>query len=416
MTFGLLIFVQLKRHKEITMDGTILGQGTFVASPIGASGLGAIRTYSNPYIAAVPSGVDWIRVLNYSAYGSNGVTTANFQGTGNASIGFEFYWQRGMPQGTALVQYKGAASAAVDADVLLTGGFTLYDPSGQTPGAIPLLSAPVATTATTNATQPVVSTGSTAGLTVGSVLRMSNTAQSDVNGIDMVVSAITVNTSFTLLFAGNALATAPGAIGGTGFYRIVNFDPIFYPRRRYITNITQAANGQVSTSVPHQYVAGQAVRFNIPNVSGMIQLNPTPGNNYLTATVVTVVDSYNFTININTSAFNAFTWPTIAQQPSSFPEVTPLGEDTASALLSTQPQTPIDIFGNQIFNTNTGILSDSTVNTAFLGMIFGSGGNGSALGTPILGPAGSGATSNAGVISSPDTLYWVAGKSTYGGL
>lgn len=398
------------------MDGTIIGQGSFNASPIGASGLGAIRTYSNPYIAKVPSGVDWVRVVNFSAYGSNGVTTANFQGTGNASIGFEFYWQRGMPQGSALVQYKGAASAAVDADVLLSGGFTIYDPTGNTPGTTPVLSAPVATTASTNATQPVVSTGNTAGLSVGSIVRMSNTAQTDVNGVDMVVSAITANTNFTLLFAGNALATAPGAIGGAGFYRIVNFDPIFYPRRRFITNITQAINAQVSTSIPHQYVAGQAVRFNIPTVSGMTQLNPTPGNNYLSATVVTVIDSYNFTINIDTTAFTAFTYPTIAQQPSSFPEVTPLGEDTASALLSTQPQTPIDIFGNQINSTNTGILSDSTVNTAFLGILFGSGGNGAALGTPIIGPAGSGATSNAGVVSNPDFLYWVAGKSTYGGL
>lgn len=397
------------------MDGTILGQGFFLASPIGASGLGSVRTYSNPFIAQIPSGVDWIKVRNYSAWGSNGVTTANFQGTANASIGIDFFWQRGMPQGQALVYYKGATTAVVDADVILTGGFTLYDPTGQTPGTIPLLGAPVATTATTNATQPVVSTGSTAGLSVGSIVRLSNTAQTDVNGIDMVVSAITTNTNFTLLFASNALANVPGAIGGAGFYRIVNFDPIFYPRRRVITNITQATNGQVSTAIAHQYVAGQAIRFNIPTVSGMIELNPTPGNNYLTATVVTVVDSYNFTININTTSFTPFTYPTIAQQPSSFPEVTPVGEDTASALLSTQPQTPIDIFGNQINATNTGILSDSTVNTAFLGMIFGSGGNGAALGTPIIGPAGSGSTNNTGVVSNADTLYWVAGKSTFGG-
>lgn len=398
------------------MDGTIIGQGTFTASPIAASGLGAIRTYSNPVYVQIPSAADWMKVTNFSQWGANGVTTANFQGTGNASIGIEFFWQRGMAPGTGIVTYKGATSAALDGDTLVTGGFTLYDPTGQSTYSTPVLGPAIATTATTNATQPAVSTGNTAGLVVGSIVRMSNTAQTDVNGIDMVVSAVTANTSFTLLFTGNALANAPGAIGGAGFYRQVNYDPIFYPRYRYITNITQASNAQVSTSVPHQYVAGQAVRFEIPAASGMTQLNATPQNNYMTATVVTVVDSYNFTININSSAFTAFTWPTIAQQPSSFPIVSPVGEDTASALASTQPQTPINIFGNQINATNTGILSDSTVNTAFLGMILGSGGNGNALTTPIIGPAGSGATSNAGVISSPDVMYWVAGKSTYGGL
>src|ERR1700679_576659 len=113
------------------MDGTILGQGTFLASPIAASGLGAIRTYSNAKIIQIPSGVDWLKVTNYSQWGANGVTTANFQGTGNASIGVDFYWQRGMAPGTAVVSYKGAASAALDGDTLVSGGFTLFDPSGQ---------------------------------------------------------------------------------------------------------------------------------------------------------------------------------------------------------------------------------------------------------------------------------------------
>lgn len=403
------------------MDGTILGQGTFVASPIAASGIGAIRTYSNPVIIQIPSGADWVKVINFSQYGSNGVTTANFQGTGNASIGLEFYWQRGMAPGTGTVIYKGATTAALASDTLLTGGFTLYDPSGQDQAALPLLSNPSPTTASTNAVRPVVSAASTAGLSVGSIVRLTpnfpttTTTQADINGIDFVVGAVTANTSFTLLTASNPLATAPGSAGTAGFYQIVNYDPLFYPRRRYIVNITQAVNAQVSTSIPHQYVVGQQIRFNIPTVSGMTQLNPTAQNNYLSGTILTVVDLYNFTVNINTTSFTAFTFPTNAQQPSSFPEVTPLGENTASALVATASQIPTDQFGNPIFNANSGILSDSTVNTGFLGMILGSGGNGNALTTPIIGPAGSGATSNTGVISSPDTLYWLAGKSTYGG-
>ena len=215
--------------------------------------------------------------------------------------------------------------------------------------------------------------------------------------------------------ATNALATAPGAIGGAGSYRVINYNPLFYPRYRYITNITQAVNAQVSTSVPHQYCAGQAVRFEIPSQSGMVQLNSAPSNNYMTATVVTVVDSYNFTININTTAYTAFTWPTIAQQPSAFPIVVPVGEDTASALLSNQPQVPLELNGQQVFNTNSGILADSTVNTGYLGMLLGTGGVGKLLTAPIIGPAGS-VTWSAGNVGTGDTMYWVAGKSTFGGL
>lgn len=370
------------------MDGTILSQGTFT---VGA-------TVTNQ-IVQIPSNADWMMVRNYTQFGNIG-TPAN-------ATGLEFYWQRGMAPGTGIVLYGANTHAYLNADTLVSGGFTLYDPSGQSgSNAAPLLGAAVATTASTNATRPVVSTGSTAGVAVGTVVRMSNTAQTDVNGIDMVVGTVVANTSFTLLTASNPLATAPGAIGGAGFYRIVNVDSPFYPRKRYVVNITQAVTPQVSTSVAHGLTPGQAIRFNIPAVSGMTQLNSTPQNNYQYATVLTVVDDYNITIDINTTNFTAFTWPTIAQQPSSFPELTPVGENTADALSINAAQVPT-VGGVQIPNTNTGILADSTVNTLYLGMILGTGGNGTALGAAITGPAGS---------ATADVMYWVAGKSSYGGL
>ncbi len=376
------------------MDGTIIGQGSFIVP----------ATVVNQVIQ-IPSGADWVSVRNYTQTGTVGVVAPG-------SVGYEFYWQRGMPVGASFVRYKQVTTNAATDDLILTGGFTLYDPSGQTLGAQSVLGNAVATTASTNATRPVVSTASTAGIAVGTVVRMSSTAQTDVNGIDMVVGAVTANTNFTLLAASNALATAPGAIGGAGFYRIVNADSLFYPRRRFVTNITRATNAQVSTSVEHSLTVGQEVRFTIPAVSGMTQLNAQPLNNYFPSgssvgcIVVSIVDAYNFTINIDTSAYTAFTFPTIAQQPSSFPEVTPFGEDTATALASNSNQFPQQ-GGLNIFNANSGILADSTVNTGFLGMILGTGAAGVQLTTAITGPAGTAAA---------DVVYWRAGKSTYGGL
>lgn len=400
------------------MDGTIMCQGTFVASSAGQANPNpgnAELANAVANVIAIPSGVDWLRVLDYTAAGRAGANAlAYFNGVVGADVGIEFYWQRGMAPGTGIVRYKSAATNNLAEDTFVSGGFTLFDPSGQDANALPLLGPAIAVTAVTNATQPVVSTANTAGLVVGSVVRLSNTAQSDVNGQDMVVSAVNPNVSFTLLFANNALANVPGAVGGAGFWRAVNYPALFYPRRRVITNISQAVNAVVSTSIAHGLTPGQAIRFNIPAVSGMIQLNATPANNYQYAIVQTVIDDYDFTININTTAFTAFTYPTIAQQPSSFPVLEPFGEDTATSLASLLAQTP-SIGGVQIYNTNTGLLADSTVNTGFLGMILGTGGNGTALAAPIIGPAGT-ISWSAGNVPTGDVMYWVAGKSSLGGL
>jgi hypothetical protein len=407
------------------MDGTVLGQGTFLANSTGLAnpnpGNAEIGQANTAYIQ-IPSNADFMWVRNFTKSGAAGTNAAYFNGTANGAVGVEFYWQRGMAAGSAFVKFYSNAGQAISGDTITSGGFTLYDPSGQSQGAQPLLGPAVATTASTNATRPVVSTADTSGISVGTVVRMSNSAQTDVNGVDMVVGAVTVNTSFTLLAASNALATAPGAIGGAGFYRIVYNanSELFYPRRRIVTNITRAVNAQVSTSVAHGLTPGQSVRFNIPAASGMIQLNPQLNNNYFptsasqSAVVVQVIDDYNFTINIDTTAYDAFTWPTIAQMPSNFPEVVPFGEDTAAALVSPYSQTPT-IGGSQIFNTNTGILADSTVNTGYLGMVLGTGGAGAILTTPILGPSGT-ISWSAGNVATSDRMYWVAGKSQFGGL
>ena len=357
--------------------GTIIGQGTFTQP----------ATAINQTII-VPSNLDWLRVWNY--------TQANQATAAAGPNSFMSYWQRGMVNSTGTYLASGAAGA-VTTNVTTANAFVLYDPSGQSQGALPLLSAPVATTATTNATRPVVSTGNTAGISVGTVVRLSNTAQTDINGLDFVVGAVVANTSFTLTGnAGSALATAPGVVGGAGFYRIVNYSPLYYPRKLLITNVSQAATAQVSTSIAHGLTVGQAVRFNIPSVSGMVQLNASAQNNYQYGTILTVIDDYNFTVNINTTAFTAFTYPTVAQQPSSFPVVEPIGEDTAASISSIAAQTPT-IGGVQIYNTNTGLLADSTVNTGFLGMILAAG---------ALLPAG----------VANDVCFWVAGKSEFGGL
>lgn len=397
------------------MDGTILGQGSFtaqytLANPTPGT---ASNVIGLPQLIQVPSGCDWISVRNYTKSSQIGLDTVLVGGTADGVAGIEYYWQRGMPTGSAIVSYKTTGASGLNSDTITSGGFTFYAPGSQLVNAQQFLSNPVAITAITNATQPVVSTANTAGVTVGSIVRISGAGSIGFTG-NFVVSAVTANTSFTLLGTSNALANLIGVAGTTGSYQIVNFDPIYYPRSRMITSISSASSAVVATSVPHQYVPGQQVRFNIPAVSGMVQLNPSAYNNYLSATVTSVIDLYTFTINVDTTGFTPFTYPTFAQQPSSYPEVVPLGENTAFALTSPASQTPTDANGNPIFNANTGILSDSTVNTSFLGILLGAGGTGTVLTTPISGPAGT-VHFTAGNVLSGDVMYWLAGKSTYGG-
>ncbi len=375
------------------MDGTILGQGRFVVP----------ATVVNQFIK-IPSNVDFMWVKNYTNAAKVG---------GATGLGVSYYWQRGMAAGTGMVQYYGNGTAVMSGDTLVSGGFTLYDPSGQSAGSLPLIGNPVATTAISNATSPIVLTGSTAGLVAssatvrGTIVRVTNTAaQQSTQGIDFAIGAVVANTSFTLTIAGlNALANVPGAVGGAGFYRILNVDPLFYPRHRFITNITQATNANVSTSVQHGMTPGQEVRISIPSLSiapfGMTQIDD------VVATILTVVDDFNFTINVDTTAYSTFVWPAVAQMPASFPIMVPVGEDTAISLITPAIQVPT-IGGIQINGTQSGILADSTVNTGFLGMVLGTGGVGTVAGAlAISGPAGT---------TAGDIVYWVAGKSSFGGL
>lgn len=381
------------------MDGTILSQGSFV-----------VATGVPSKVIAVPSNLDFMYVYNYTNAAKVGAATG---------LGVSYYWQRGMAAGTGLVEYYGNGTAVKSGDTLVSGGFTLYDPSGQSVGALPLIGAQVATTASTNATNPVVSTASTAGLVAssatagsarGSIIRMSATAQTDVNGVDFVISAIVANTSFTIGIAGGngvTLATAPGAVGGAGFYRIVNYDPMFYPRNRTVVQMSQATNAVVTVSVPHGLTPGQLVRFSVPRfptgVTGMYEADG------LTATILSVTNDFVFTVDLNTASFSAFAWPTIAQitAGAQFPQIVPVGENTASSLSIVAAQVP-SIGGQQINATQSGILADSVVNTGFLGMLLGTGGVGTVAGAlAISGPAGT---------TAADVVYWRAGKSSFGGL
>lgn len=380
------------------MDGTIIGQGTFT---VPAAGVVAQSI-------AIPSGTDWMYVYNYTQAGINGA----------ANTGVNFYWQRGMAAGTGMVWYKTAAGVAVlSQDTYLTAGFTLLDTSLQTPGNSNAL------TAITAANPPVVTTAATLPA-VGSVVRIINpNNQAQIGGLDFTVTAAGGGT-FTI---GNASLTNSVA-STTGFWRQILFDPIFYPRRRFVTWVRASVNAVIYLSVTHQFAVGQKVRLSFVNDTGFNVWGNYAALDGVQATIIAVNvaragnepnnggTANNIQVDVDTSAFGVWNvfgaglnqnYPAAALVPFTPAQVEPIGEDSAFSLTTPLAQAPLNYDGTLVLGTQPGLLSDSTQNLAFIGMTLGVGGNGTALGAAIAGPAGSAAA---------DVMYWRAGKSTFGGL
>jgi hypothetical protein len=106
-------------------------------------------------------------------------------------------------------------------------------------------------------------------------------------------------------------------------------DPKFLPARKNIDSITNANPALVTTTTAHGYTTGMIVRLVIPPAKGMQEANQLTGT-------ITVTGANTFTIDIDTSLFEAF----VAVPPAGISQlidicaqVNPVGEsnDTLSA-------------------------------------------------------------------------------------
>lgn len=320
------------------MDNTIIFQSSFISD-----GTDKTLQFATP--------IDWIRTYNITQIDA-----------GNFGVGYEFFWQFGFGNGAGLEWKSAAGSIAQELTTITTGGFTPVD-SSSNPNAA-LNNGSTGISAISNANPPRVTVGSTAGMVDGNIVRIYNVANAkQLGGFDFTID-VQSGTTFDLKYMSQIIA------GNAGSFRVIKFDPIFYPRRRYITKISQAPLAVVTLSVTHGYEIGQRVRMIVPAAYGMVEMDG------FQATIVGVdLTNNTITINIDSSAFTAFAWPLNAAVPFTAAEVVPMGEDTAAAL-----------------GAGVNILSDATVNTGYLGMILAAGAD---------SPAG----------QANDVIYWMAGRS-----
>lgn len=220
-------------------------------------------------------------------------------------------WNYGFADGYAWTGTKTNSTSAMNETIATSGGFTLINTVNQTLGSV------VAVTGITNATPPVASTGSTAGLVAGDTVRIiTATGARQIAGMDFTIDTIVANTSFNL-----AYGVAMGAAVTAGSYRKVYYDPVWAPRRRYITNITKAAQAVVTLSVTHGYQVGEKIQFFLGADYGMIEMNGKVGKITAINTTTNTV-----TVDINSSGFTTFAFPGDSAYPLTFAQTVPVGE------------------------------------------------------------------------------------------
>jgi len=109
--------------------------------------------------------------------------------------------------------------------------------------------------------------------------------------------------------------------------------PVFQKAMRIISDITNAYPASVTTTFNHQYVTGMIVRLNIPAGFGMLEANQLYGP-------IIVTGDTTFTIDIDTTNFNAFSAPVSYPESYQSAQVTPIGEISSTLKAATQNVLP----------------------------------------------------------------------------
>lgn len=230
------------------------------------------------------------------------------------------------------LRWRKAGSSVIQIDKFSTSvasnGFTYVT-------TVPVIEAQAAAaiTAITAANPAVVTQTNT--YNNGDIIRVyGTTGMLQIGGMDFQISSAS-GSGYTLLglpaTASNGFATP----GTAGFTRRVSNVAAVDPEYIYITNISQATQAVVSTSidVSFTYVVGMKIYFSVPSSFGMTQING------LTGTIVAVnavsatsnIGAYNVTVDIDSSAFNAFAFPASTSSPTAalFATFSPAGVKTS---------------------------------------------------------------------------------------
>ncbi len=261
----------------------------------------AVTQYVN-----VPSGLDYVKVINYSQAILSSSTAGNQ---------FEF-WPGISAQGSSLELFRNNSTTLLQ-KYNSTGGF-VYNAKYPDPEAA------LTGTTITNATPAVASVTNTYS-NGDRVVIYNSVGALMYSSYPFTISSVS-GSAFTLL----GLNTPGSAATAFKVRRIAPRSRVL-PETYYVTAITQSTNAQVTTSEANDWVVGMKMEFTIPGSFGMIQLNNFNQAQSLPPVITSVIDAYNFTINVDTSSYTPFAFPASSGSPT-----TQLPATVAPAGASTQ--------------------------------------------------------------------------------
>jgi hypothetical protein len=290
------------------MPFTIVSQGTFTQPTTAVS-----------QIINLPTGCDYFKTYNYTKAIANAPTGAfmgEWFGGGITANNDGIRWSKNGSTAVLVDNFQNAASNP-------TGGFTYIT-------SFPQPQAALTGTTITKATAAVASVVNTYS-NGDQVIIYNAVGMQQISGMIFTISSVS-GTQFTLL----GLNSSAFATAATSFMvRRITQNPVgvitpVAPPSFQITAVTNAVGAQVTTSQANDVFVGQKLEFTVPASFGMVQLN-----NYYQAQskpiiVNSIIDPYNFTINIDTTNYTAFALPASSGSPTTqlFATCAPAGQAT----------------------------------------------------------------------------------------
>lgn len=279
-------------------------------------------TYTQPATAVaqiipLPSGCDYMKVINLTQMSAAAPT---------ATVAGEWFGG-GLTAQNAGLRWSKAGSSAISidnfSDSTATNGFTYIT-------SFPQPQAALTGTTITKATAAVCSVTNTYS-NGDQVIIYNAVGMEQISGMTFTISSVS-GSGFTLL----GLNSSAFATAATSFYvRRITQNPIgvttpVAPSYMYITAVTQAVGAQVTTSQANEVFVGQKLEFTVPASFGMVQLNNFSQPQSKPIIVTSIIDAYNFTINIDTTNYTAFALPASSGSPTTqlFATAAPAGQAT----------------------------------------------------------------------------------------
>lgn len=324
-----------------------------------------INTASTPKFVPIRGQINEFWVYNLTR---SGVTSQGVSGSLTSDRIVEAYFNPNlMTAGTALIKQQGTVAgvlAPLNNGVAAINGISLLDSSVYAQGPTKTINS-FTTGATTEFT-----TSAAHGFKVGDNVRIVNmTSAPQMGGLVMTVTAVGSTTTFTTLYNSTNAVTSVGQVYKVGNFAIQN-SSLYYPQYRAIAAITLASPMVVTTLVQQNYHVGDKVRFQIPTAFGMQQLNSTSNGLPVEFTVVAVnnaVGTQTVSLDVDSTAFTAFSWPAAASYPFSLPVMVPQGEGNTNNLSA------FGVSPTPLPYANQDVLSFATQNTGQTGVLIGAG-------------------------------------------